>query len=221
MNENAPTGSVGFGHGGVQDVADSGPVILITTSTTCATPGELTVEAKELMLGQRATLALATALGLPVIVSPVSGGLERIDAALLNGAALQQRLRPRACPDAFQCGSLFSDIDTRPHKSLVLTGVATEVEILLTAMTALRRGFEVYVLVDACAGCNARTESAALQTMAAQGVRLFNTAALLGQLLRDVTTPHARASAERVMFERIGVTKRSPSQATPVAQTTH
>ncbi len=58
-------------------------------------------------------------------------------------------------------------------------------------MTALKRGFEVHVLIDACSARSGLTESAMLQTLAVAGVNLTTLATLAGQLLADVTDASA------------------------------
>ena len=209
MNKTSSAVPAGIRASGNTTSAGQSPVILITPATPSLATCSLTLGRQQLLRTQRSTLQLAAALGLRVIVSPVlgaHGAVDTPDTEMLCRAMAKPELLPRPSPDALQCAALFSAIDRSPNRFLVLAGVVTEVEIYLTALTALRRGFEVHVLVDACAGADPRAEAAALQTLAAQGVRLTNLPALMAQLLQDVTTPHAAAVAEMVRMERQGVT---------------
>jgi nicotinamidase/pyrazinamidase len=67
---------------------------------------------------------------------------------------------------------LDSILETAGIRGVDICGLATDYCVRATALDAVRRGFEVRVLVDLCAGVSPETSDAAVAEMARAGVRI-------------------------------------------------
>lgn len=68
------------------------------------------------------------------------------------------------------------------RKKLVISGLATEVCAAFPALSALREGFEVYVVIDACADFNPLITQVTTQRLAAAGAIVTTWVAVLAEL---------------------------------------
>jgi nicotinamidase-related amidase len=141
---------------------------------------------------QAGVLELARMFQLPVINSrmlmpqrPSASGV----AAASKGASIE--CIDRTTTNLFHCTPLRQRVESSGRRILLLCGAVLEVDVHLSAITALKRGFEVHVLIDACSARSCLTESAMLQSLAVAGVNLTTLATLAGQLLADVTDASA------------------------------
>ena len=78
----------------------------------------------------------------------------------------------------------------RPN--LVMAGLATDVGLALTALSAVKEGYRVYALVDVSGTLNSRIEQAAWIRMAYGGVTLTSWTAFTGEIQRDYTQEPGR-----------------------------
>jgi nicotinamidase-related amidase len=72
--------------------------------------------------------------------------------------------------DGFDEEPFTKAIEATGRRRLVLAGLMTEGCVLHTALTAVGQGYEVFVVVDACAGETEETHQVALQRMIQAGV---------------------------------------------------
>ncbi len=68
------------------------------------------------------------------------------------------------------------------RKKLVISGLATEVCAAFPAISALREGYEVYVVIDACADFNKLITEVTVQRLAAAGAIVTTWVAVLAEL---------------------------------------
>lgn len=68
------------------------------------------------------------------------------------------------------------------RKKLVISGLATEVCAAFPAISALREGYEVYVVIDACADFNKLITDVTVQRLAAAGAIVTTWVAVLAEL---------------------------------------
>lgn len=73
-------------------------------------------------------------------------------------------------------------VEATGKKKLVISGLATEVCASFPAVSALRDGYEVYVVVDACADFNPLITQVTTQRLAAAGVIVTTWVAVLAEL---------------------------------------
>lgn len=163
----------------------------------------LTVTAAQLGKSVRALAKLTKIFSLPTIVTVVPSGDGQRVALLpeLNevlGADVAQHARTTT--DSFDHPPLRDAIVSTGRRTLLISGVATEVAVQLPALTAAHNGYRVCVVLDACGGISARSEDAALRRLVAAGVSTVSVAGLAGELARDFGQPLGQA-AVGVLFE--------------------
>lgn len=73
-------------------------------------------------------------------------------------------------------------VEATGRKKLVISGLATEVCAAFPAISALRDGFETYVVVDACADFNPLITEVTVKRLAAAGVIVTTWVAVLAEL---------------------------------------
>jgi nicotinamidase-related amidase len=98
----------------------------------------------------------------------------------------------RTTCDAFQNAEIVSAIKGTGRKTLLVSGVATELAVQLAALGGVDQGYRVYVVLDACGGMNERTEQAALFRMNKAGATTVSVMTLAGELAGDFRDPKAQ-----------------------------
>jgi nicotinamidase-related amidase len=84
----------------------------------------------------------------------------------------------------------FNDAVANTHrKQIVLVGQETHVCVLQTALELTRRGYQVFVVEDACCSRKAAHKSNALARMQQQGIIITNYESVLFEWLRDASHP--------------------------------
>lgn len=73
-------------------------------------------------------------------------------------------------------------VEATGRKKLVISGLATEVCAAFPAISALREGYEVYVVIDACADFNKEITEITTQRLAAAGAIVTTWVAVLAEL---------------------------------------
>jgi hypothetical protein len=160
-----------------------------------------TVDRHALGRGVRAVAQLAKIFELPVIVTTVPGEggkpaelIPEIEAVL--GQVTQH---PRTGTDAFDNAAIRAAIEATGRKTLIISGVATEVAVQRPSLSGVRSGYTVHVVLDACGGISTRSEQASLIRLAQAGVVLTSVASLAGDLATDFTQPKAQAAISILM----------------------
>ena len=148
-----------------------------------------TIELARLRRGVAAVAKLAALFDMPAIVTtgPAEGGARvtpEIAAALGN---LPEHVRTTT--DAFTHGPTREAIEATGRKVLLVSGVATEIVVQHSALSALARGFQVQVVADVCGGISPRTEDAALRRLTQAGVVITSVPSVAGQLAGNFTQP--------------------------------
>jgi nicotinamidase-related amidase len=135
----------------------------------------------------RALAQLAKLLDIPVIVTGVRGEdgkdakiLPQIGEVLGNLAT-----HHRTTCDSFLNEEIVSAIKATGRKTLLISGVATELAVQLPALTASDQGYRVYIVLDACGGMSERTEQAALHRLSKAGATTVSVMTLAGELAGD------------------------------------
>jgi len=86
------------------------------------------------------------------------------------------------------------------RKTLLISGVATELAVQLPALTAADLGYTVYVVLDACGGMSERTEQAALLRIAKAGGTTVSVMTLAGEIAGDFREAKAQ-QAVGILYE--------------------
>jgi nicotinamidase-related amidase len=165
----------------------------------------LTVPEAQLKRGVAALVKLAAIFEIPVIITVVPGGDGAVSALMdeVEAGRGGAPLFVRTTPDSFNDAEIRAAIEASGRRTLLVSGVATEVAVALPCLTAAAEGYDVQVVLDACGGISPRTEDAALRRMVQAGVRTTSVPTLIGELAGDFTQPKG-GQAIGVLFELAG-----------------
>lgn len=154
------------------------------------TKGSYSVAPHALATNARVLAKIAGINHVPVTFSTVSvaGQPGRLVPELLPYANAGNTY-PRIPAGTFMDAPLVAGLAAHRRKVLVVSGYATEVAVLQTALGALEAGYRVYVAVDAVGSKSTRTERAALDEMAQAGATPISVLALAGMLAPDFSKP--------------------------------
>jgi len=135
----------------------------------------------------RALAQLAKLLAIPVIVTGVRGedGKEAKIIPQVGEVLGNLPTHHRTTCDSFLNEEIVSAVKATGRKTLLISGVATELAVQLPALTASDQGYRVYVVLDACGGMSERTEQAALLLLAKAGATTVSIVTLAGELAGD------------------------------------
>jgi nicotinamidase-related amidase len=150
----------------------------------------------------RALAKLAKLLDIPAIVSGIrgeDGSPARVVSEIADGLGALPTYHRTTC-DSFLNEEILSAIKATGRKTLLISGVATELAVQLPALTASDQGYKVYVVLDACGGMSERTEHAALLRMAKAGATTVSVMTLAGELAGDFREPKAQ-QAIGILYE--------------------
>jgi hypothetical protein len=128
----------------------------------------------------------------------------------LSGVRKHYKHLQRTSPDAFEHEAIRDAIASTGRRTLVVSGIATEVVVHWLVISGLANGYRVYVVADACGGLGVRSEEAAFRRFVAAGAIMTSVASLAGELAGDFTRPIGRAAVE-VIYKMIGVPGPRPS----------
>jgi len=150
---------------------------------------DLTIDKDDLRRGVRGLVKLAKTLNLPVILSVLpdhGGGPARLIPEL---AAIDAKPLQRTTPDSWANAGIREAIERTGRKTILVSGIATEIAVQLLSLSATANGYRVLVVEDACGGLSARSEDAALRRLVAAGVTTTSVVALAGELAGDFSQP--------------------------------
>jgi nicotinamidase-related amidase len=95
--------------------------------------------------------------------------------------------------NAYDCPNVVRAIEATGRKKLIFAGISLEVCAAFPAMTAVARGMEAYVAVDASGTFSDTKKQAGLLRMAQAGVVLSDYATLMVEILKDNSRAEAGA----------------------------
>jgi hypothetical protein len=84
--------------------------------------------------------------------------------------------------DAWRTPEAVQAVQSSGRKQLLIAGIATEVGVALTAMSAARAGYQCTVILDACGTVSARAELCAIQRLTLAGIGLQSWSGCLAEL---------------------------------------
>ena len=88
--------------------------------------------------------------------------------------------------------SITSTLDNLSHNTLIVCGYSSEVGVLLTALSGLRQGYNVFIPVDCIGSRSLRTETAVLRQAEKAGAVITSLATLAAQLAPDFSKEPGR-----------------------------
>jgi nicotinamidase-related amidase len=142
-------------------------------------------------------LSAAKELGVPVIATEqYPKGLGRTIpeiAPLLPSAPIE-----KTCFSCFGAEPFRTELAKSPVKTLAITGVEAHVCVLQTAVNALERGYEVFIIADCIASRNDFDRDISLAFLAKSGAKIVSAEAFAFMLLKDASHPAFRAISKLV-----------------------
>jgi nicotinamidase-related amidase len=150
----------------------------------------------------RGLAKLAKLMGIPAVVSGVrgeDGSAAKMIPEIAEGLGELPTLHRTTC-DSFLNADILAAIQATGRKTLLISGMATELAVQLPALTASEQGYRVYVVLDACGGMSERTEQAALLRMSQAGATTVSVMTLAGELAGDLREPKAQ-QAVGILYE--------------------
>jgi hypothetical protein len=160
-----------------------------------------TVSLERLTRASGVLAKLAALHSLPTFLSAVPPGGDYL--AEVTGPLSHSPPRMRTQTTAFADAGLVADLQASGRKALLLSGVASEIVVQRTALDAIDAGYEVFVVVDACGGVDARTEDAAWRRIVAAGGATTSCVTFCAELAGDFTTDLGGATLG-LMYEALG-----------------
>ena len=145
---------------------------------------------------------LAKIFGMPAVVAGIRGE-DGSPARVIEEIAEPLGPLPthhRTTCDSFLSEEIVSAIEATKRKTLLISGVATELAVQLAALSASDQGYRVYVVVDACGGISERTEQAALLRMTKAGATTVSVMTLAGEVAGDFRDAKAQ-QAIGILYE--------------------
>jgi isochorismate hydrolase len=144
---------------------------------------------------------LAALHNLPAIASSVPPGGAYLTSVLAPLPDVTPM--PRMLTSAFADTATAAAIAATGRRTLLLSGVASEIVVQRTALDALAAGYAVYVAVDACGGVAARTEDAAWRRITQAGGVTTSVTTFAAELAGDFTT-ELGGKTLGIMYETLG-----------------
>jgi len=133
---------------------------------------------------------LATLFEIPVIVTGIQGedGSPAKITPDIGEVMGELPTHHRTTWFTFRNPEIVAAIEATGRKTLILSGVATELAVQLHALTGADQGYKTYAALDACGGVSERTDQAALLRIAHSG----RTAVSVSTLAGDFREPKAQ-----------------------------
>jgi len=171
--------------------ADDAMIVLSDLQPQIVARGTRTNPENDLRKAVSILVGAAGVLGLPIFSSVVPWGAGSVAETIDELKGLP--------PIARSTVGVFEDEDSRRaiaehgRSVMAIGGVSSEVAVLHATLGALRAGYAVHVLTDACGGFTGRTEDAAFQQMEAAGATMSSVPSFLTSVMPSITDPRAQA----------------------------
>ena len=161
----------------------------------------------EVLVNNVAGLARAAKLlGVPTVLTTVGAkGSILADPMFKELAEIFPDVTPidRTSTHAWSHPDVRAAVEATGRKKLIMAGVATEVCLTQSVLSALKDGFEVYFVSDCSAGVSQEAHDDAKVRMSAAGARPINWLAVISEWTPDVTSPE-RTTIVEVLSQRAG-----------------
>ncbi|WP_263354780.1 hydrolase [Acidicapsa acidisoli] len=161
---------------------------------------------RQVLLNNAVALAkTAVAFGVPVIATTsaskvYSGPLfPQVQAALPDVKAIERRNM-----NAWEDDTARGAVEATGRRRLLVAGLLTEACVSFPALSAVREGYEVFVVADACGGLTPISHELALRRLEQAGAQLTNWIQVLLEFQRDWTRHGTYEAARAIVVENGG-----------------
>ena len=145
------------------------------------------IDTKTLLAGVITLGEIATAYGLPVVLSTVgvqSRGMQGTNAELKAALPGVPEI-DRTTLNSWEDPEFRAAVEATGRRKLIIAGLWTEICVAFPVLDALKEGYEVYVVADAIGGVSTAAHEAAMQRMIQAGAVPISVIGLAGELQRD------------------------------------
>lgn len=160
-----------------------------------------------IMLGK-----IATAYGLPVVLSTVyvKHGMSATNQELRDALPGVPEI-DRTTMNSWEDPDFRAAVEKTGRKKLIVAGLWTEICVAFPVLDALREGFQVYFVADAIGGVSPAAHEAGTQRMIQAGAIPISVIGLAGELQRDWGRPESSRlrSVLREYFSRLKAVRAS------------
>jgi nicotinamidase-related amidase len=115
--------------------------------------------------------------------------------------AYRKRIKRRGVVDALADPNVATAVAATGRRNLILAGIGTDVCAVFPTIHALRDGYNVQVVADACGTQTALGHETALRRMEREGAILTSTPQIIAELAKDFSTPEG-GQLVQIMAER-------------------
>jgi len=156
---------------------------------------------RQVLLNNTVALArTAGVFGVPIVVSTsatkvYSGPLMPAIQTVLPGVAAIERHNMNLWEDE----TVRAAVVGTGRRRLLISGLLTEACVSFPVLSALKDGYEVFVVADACGGLTETSHDLALRRMAAAGASMTSWLQVLLELQRDWTRKETYAGARAIV----------------------
>jgi nicotinamidase-related amidase len=161
---------------------------------------------RQVLLNNAVALAkTAAAFGVPVIATTsasrvYSGPLfPQVQAALPDVKAIERRNM-----NAWEDDAARGAVEATGRKRLLVAGLLTEACVSFPALSAVREGYEVFVVADTCGGLTQVSHELALRRLEQAGAQLTSWIQVLLEFQRDWTHHETYEAARAIVVENGG-----------------
>ncbi|NYF19417.1 nicotinamidase-related amidase [Xanthomonas sp. JAI131] len=142
---------------------------------------------RQLVANITALARIARLYGLPTVLSSVNVSTGRNQPTIhqLTDVLGQIPIIDRTSINAWEDQDFVSAVKATGRKKLIVAALWTEVCLVHPALDAIEDGFEVYPVVDACAGTSLEAHNAALDRLLQAGAKPTSWVQLICELQRD------------------------------------
>lgn len=161
----------------------------------------LNVSPERLRKGVRGLAKLAKLFEIPVIVTAVAGA--EGEAKILSEIGEELGELPthfRTTADSFLNPEILAAVEATGRKTILISGVATELAVLLPALTGVDLGYRTFVVLDACGSISDRAEQSALSRIVAHGGSTTVVMTLAGEMAGDFREPLAQQAIGIIFY---------------------
>lgn len=142
---------------------------------------------RQLVANITALARIAKLYGLPTVLSSVNVSTGRNQPTIHQITDVLENVRviDRTSINAWEDRDFVSAVKATGRRKLIMAALWTEVCLVHPALDAIADGFEVYPVVDACAGTSLEAHNAALDRLLQAGAKPTSWVQLICELQRD------------------------------------
>lgn len=154
----------------------------------------------------RVLARMATAYGMPLILTTTveeQVGLTLTDLQEIAPEAYAKRFARGGQLDCWDDAKLRDAVSALGRKKIIMAGLTTDICLYWAATSALKLGYEVLVVADACGTTSAQGDEMTYARLRKAGADVTVTNQAVTELANDFSLPEHQERAQKIMAEEI------------------